>query len=76
MKLATKEAPVATVAQLTHLYVGGVDILNFLSAPLLSSLPSVIIRPRIYQPFPPSIEMSSRKFERWHGIIHIDRDHT
>ncbi|KAK0232191.1 hypothetical protein EDD85DRAFT_939157 [Armillaria nabsnona] len=38
MSLATKEAPVVTVAQLTHLYVDCVDILKFLSAPLLSSL--------------------------------------
>ncbi|KAK0443778.1 hypothetical protein EV421DRAFT_510864 [Armillaria borealis] len=38
MRLPTREAPVVTVAQLTHLYVDHVDILNFLSAPLLSSL--------------------------------------
>ncbi|SJL13025.1 uncharacterized protein ARMOST_16461 [Armillaria ostoyae] len=38
MRLATKEVPVVTIAQLTHLYVDGVDVLNVLSAPLLSSL--------------------------------------
>ncbi|PBK70659.1 hypothetical protein ARMSODRAFT_1003278 [Armillaria solidipes] len=36
--MATKETPVVTVAWLTHLYVDRMDILNFLSAPLLSSL--------------------------------------
>ncbi len=35
---AMKEAPVVTVPQLTHLYVDVVDMLDFLSAPLLSSL--------------------------------------
>ncbi|KAK0192150.1 hypothetical protein F5146DRAFT_1222339 [Armillaria mellea] len=34
----TNEAPVVTVAQLTHLYVGDVHPLEFLSAPLLRSL--------------------------------------
>ncbi|PBK98723.1 hypothetical protein ARMGADRAFT_587395 [Armillaria gallica] len=38
MRLATKDAPVVTMAQLTHLYVDDVDVLNVLSAPLLSSL--------------------------------------
>ncbi|PBK98721.1 hypothetical protein ARMGADRAFT_1162008 [Armillaria gallica] len=38
MRLSTKEAPVVTMAQLTHLYINGVDILDVLSAPLLSSL--------------------------------------
>ncbi|PBK98676.1 hypothetical protein ARMGADRAFT_586490 [Armillaria gallica] len=38
LAMATKEAPVVTVARLTHLYVDRVDILKFLSAPLLSSL--------------------------------------
>ncbi|SJL13026.1 uncharacterized protein ARMOST_16462 [Armillaria ostoyae] len=38
VRLATKEVPVVTIAQLTHLYVDGVDVLNVLSPPLLSSL--------------------------------------
>ncbi|SJL18917.1 uncharacterized protein ARMOST_22519 [Armillaria ostoyae] len=46
MRLVTREAPVVTVAQLTHLYVDHVDILNFLSAPLLSSLTISHILPR------------------------------
>ncbi|SJL16119.1 uncharacterized protein ARMOST_19638 [Armillaria ostoyae] len=36
--VTTEAFPVVTVAQLTHLYVDGADILNFLSAPLLGSL--------------------------------------
>ncbi|PBK90283.1 hypothetical protein ARMGADRAFT_1083143 [Armillaria gallica] len=36
--MATEEVPVVIVAQLTHLYVDGVNVLNALSAPLLSSL--------------------------------------
>ncbi|KAK0232198.1 hypothetical protein EDD85DRAFT_103215 [Armillaria nabsnona] len=38
MMLSTQDVPEVTVAQLTHLYVGGVDDLSVLSAPLLSSL--------------------------------------
>ncbi len=45
---AMKEAPVVTVPQLTHLYIDVVDILNFLSAPLLSSLTIRRISPRLY----------------------------
>ncbi len=36
--VTTEAFPVVAVAQLTHLYVDSVDILNFLSAPLLGSL--------------------------------------
>ncbi len=41
MTLATKEVPLVTVAQLSHLYVTNVDNLNVLSAPLLSSLTAI-----------------------------------
>ncbi len=38
MKLAAKEAPVVTVAHLTHLHVDHTDVLDVLSAPLLGTL--------------------------------------
>ncbi|PBK70698.1 hypothetical protein ARMSODRAFT_90004 [Armillaria solidipes] len=37
-RLTTKDVPEVTVAQLTHLYVGDINILSVLSTPLLSSL--------------------------------------
>ncbi len=62
------EAPVVTVTQLTHLYINRVDVLDVLSAPLLSSLTigRIPARPQSQKSitrFPPSIEMSSREFE-------------
>ncbi|KAK0192136.1 hypothetical protein F5146DRAFT_1038491 [Armillaria mellea] len=49
MDIAGMEAPVVTVARLTHLYVNRVGILKFLSAPLLSSL---TISRIIFEPVP------------------------
>ncbi|PBK70714.1 hypothetical protein ARMSODRAFT_1003307 [Armillaria solidipes] len=48
MRLATKEALVVTMAQLTHLYVDDVNVLNVLSAPLLNSLTIDPVRQAFY----------------------------
>ncbi|PBK98673.1 hypothetical protein ARMGADRAFT_1161971 [Armillaria gallica] len=48
LPIAAIEAPVVTVTQLTHLYVNRVDVLDVLSAPLLSSLTisRIVARPQ------------------------------
>ncbi len=60
MRMATEEVPVAIVAQLTHLYVDGVNVLNALSAPLLSSL--TIIDPVPQGVHSPSAQESIARF--------------
>ncbi|KAK0232195.1 hypothetical protein EDD85DRAFT_103209 [Armillaria nabsnona] len=57
--VTTEAFPVVTVAQLTHLYVDGVDILNFLSAPLLGSL---TINPLSQRPQSSSAQESITRF--------------
>ncbi len=62
MRLAAKEAPVVTVAQLSHLFVMDADILNVLSAPLLSSLTIDHVQKRFQ---PPSFESPQDSITRF-----------
>ncbi|SJL16115.1 uncharacterized protein ARMOST_19634 [Armillaria ostoyae] len=66
MRMTTKKVPVVTVAQLTHLYVESMNILNVLSAPLLNSLTIDPVRQAFY---------SSTEQESLARFLHRSRCH-